>query len=76
MIWFGQIMLNQLMQPRKIIIWNHGKHMMLYVIIHIPIYKPTERVHINCPSVQSMVKYIICQTSMLKQTRHNEMPRT
>ena len=76
MIWFGQIMLNQLMQSRKIIIGNHRKHMMLDVIIHIPIYKSTEGVHIYCPSVQPMVKYIICQTSMLKQTRHNEMPRT
>src|ERR1700759_687856 len=40
-----EVVLDQIMQFGQRMVGNHWKHMMLDVIVHIPIYETTDRIH-------------------------------
>jgi hypothetical protein len=58
-IWFGCIGKHYLVKLRQSVIWNHRKHVMLDVVIHVPIKKAKNGIHIYGSRVEPVIENIL-----------------
>ena len=57
------------MQRWKCVVWHHREHVVFYMIIHIPIEKAKDGIHVDGAGVMAMVQNVFCQTSVLGQAK-------
>ncbi len=62
------------MKSRECVVWNHRKHVVFHVIVHVPVEKTKDGVHVNSARVMAMIKDIFSQASMLGQTKDDVEP--
>ena len=62
-------------QLRQAVIGHHGKHMMFDMIVHVPVNKPADPVHIYGAAVKSVIGHVVGQPAVLQQARHHMVPR-
>src|SRR5579863_2009469 len=56
-------------------VWQKGKHVVLNVIAHVPIEVPVYHIHVDRTAVKAMVKDILGQSRVLRQSIRDRKPR-
>lgn len=69
-----ELRLQDLVQLWQIIVRDHGEGVVLHMILHIPVNKRRDRVDVAGTSVESVVKNILREPSVLENTNEHKMP--
>lgn len=54
--------------------WDAREHMVLYVVIHVPVNKPTDWIYMYRSCIKSMVDNILSKSRMLQYPGHHMVP--
>ena len=72
----GHVSLDHFVQLRQRVIRHERKHVMLDMIIHVPIKKTIDWIHVNRPAIQAMVEDIFREPGVLRVTVNRHQPAT
>ena len=69
--------LHDLVELRQVVIRHQREHVVLHMVVHVPIQKPVDRIHVNRPAVHAVVEHIFGKTGMLGEAvdRHHPSPK-
>ena len=68
------IRLHDLVELRKIVIRNEREHVVLHMVVHVPIQKSMDRIHINSPAVHAVVEHIFSESGVLGEAINRHEP--
>src|ERR1700691_4800838 len=66
------IRLHGLMQRRQRVVGYHRVHVVLEMIVHVQVEKAEQRVHVNGPTVESMIEHVLGETRVLRQPKKEQ----
>ena len=71
---YRAVVLHSRVQLPLPVIGHQWEHVVLYVVVHIPVEIPVDRIHIHRPAIETVIENILSQTSMLGETVDDQQP--
>ena len=72
----GAVILHGLVQLALAMVGHQWEHVMLYVVVHVPVKEPVDRVHVHRSTVETVIENILRQPGVLGEAIHDKKPRT
>ena len=63
------VVLHDRMQLRQRVIRHQREHVVLDVVVHVPVEKPVDRIHVHRAAVEPMIEHVLRQPGMLGDDR-------
>ena len=72
----GAVILHGRVQVALAMVGHQWEHVMLYVIVHVPVKEPVDRIHVHRSTVETVIENVLRQPGVLGEAIHNKKPRT